>query len=121
MPSSKKYILTATVLAGLIALSGCAEIDPFETSEEVIRNPLGRDIIRPGMSKGEVRSKWGDPDIVNILPATDASASPGEEWVYKARRYSPVPLDAGYLHKNKYLYFDGEYLTVMSDEPVSKK
>jgi hypothetical protein len=69
------------------------------------------------MSKEEVISKWGEPDLINKLPATDASGSQKEEWVYKARRYTPVPLDTGYLHKNKYLYFDGNNLTFINDEP----
>jgi hypothetical protein len=100
-----------------IIINGCAEIDPFKTPGEVMRHPLGPESIRVGMNKEEVISKWGEPDIVNRLPATDASGSPGEEWVYKARRYTPVPLDTGYLHKNKYLYFDGNNLKIISDEP----
>jgi len=117
----KKGIVLLCLLAVFMAISGCAGIDPFETSGEVMRNPLGRESIKLGMTKGEVRSKWGDPDIVNILPTKDVSASQGEEWLYKARRYSPVPLDSGYLHKNQYLYFDGNNLTTLSDEPKNIK
>lgn len=100
-----------------LLFAGCAEIDPFEAPGEVIRHPLGSESIRVGMSKEEVASKWGEPDLVNPLAATDASRSPGEEWVYKARRYTPVPLDSGYLQKNKYLYFDGNNLVLISDSP----
>ncbi len=117
----KRSLTLISILAAAACLSGCAEIDPFETSEEVMRNPLGRENTRLGMSKDEVRSKWGDPDIVNVLPAKDVSAIQGEEWVYKARRYTPVPLDSGYLDKTKYLYFDGNNLTAMGDEPKSTK
>ena len=102
---------------GFFAISGCAEINPFETPGEVIRHPLGSESIRAGMSKEEVVSKWGEPDLVNRLQATDASRSQAEEWVYKARRYTPVPLDSGYLSRNKYLYFDGNSLTAITDEP----
>ena len=70
-----------------------------------------------GMTKEEVISKWGEADIVNKLSTRDASGSQEEEWVYKAKRYTPLPLDSGYLHKNKYLYFDGNNLTLISDEP----
>ncbi len=97
--------------------SGCAEIDPFQTPGEVIRQPLGQESIRVGMSKEEVISKWGEPDLVNELSAKDACGSREEEWVYKAKRITPVPLDSGYLHKNKYLYFDGNNLTLISNEP----
>lgn len=117
---SKNEFIILFVLVAATAISGCAEIDLFEAPGEVIRHPLGRESIRVGMSKEEVISKWGEPDIVNTLPAKDVSASQGEEWVYKARRYTPVPLDAGYLHKNKYLYFDGNNLTGISDAPENK-
>ncbi|MBN1871866.1 MAG: hypothetical protein JW800_04760 [Candidatus Omnitrophica bacterium] len=105
------------VTAMQVFISGCAEIDPFETPAEVIRHPLGTESIRVGMSKDEVISKWGEPDLINARAATDASRSQGEEWVYKARSYTPVPLDAGYLQKNKYLYFDGNNLVIISDSP----
>lgn len=100
-----------------IVISGCAEIDPFKAPGEVLSHPLGKETIKIGMTKDEVILKWGEPDLVNKMPAKDASGSKGEEWVYKAKRYTPVPLDSGYLHKNKYLYFDGNNLAVISDEP----
>lgn len=112
----KEFIVLLILLTAVV--SGCAEIDPFEVPGEVIRHPLGPESIRIGMSKEEVISKWGEPDIVNKLPAKDATDNEGEEWVYKAKRYTPVPLDAGYLHKNKYLYFDGNNLAILSDEPI---
>ena len=114
---SKNKLVALLALIAVGVISGCAEIDPFETPGEVMRHPLGSESIRVGMSKEEVISKWGEPDIVNKLPAKDASGSQGEEWVYKARRYTPVPIDTGYLHKNKYLYFDGNNLTSIGDEP----
>ena len=114
---SKNTLVFLLVALGILAIGGCAGIDPFEAPGEVLRHPLGRESIRAGMSKEEVISKWGEPDITNTLPPTDASGSQGEEWVYKAKRYTPVPLDTGYLHKNKYLYFDGNNLTTISSEP----
>lgn len=117
--NKKLVYLILTILMGISC--GCAEIDPFEASSEAIRHPLGQETIRVGMSKEEIISKWGEPDIVNILPAKDASASQCEEWVYKAKRFAPVPLDAGYLNRNKYLSFDGNNLTTITDEPKVKK
>ena len=114
---SKHESVILLILLISATISGCAEIDPFKTPAEVIRHPLGQETIRVGMSKEEVISKWGEPDIINKLPVKDASGSQGEEWVYKAKRYTPVPLDSGYLHKNKYLYFDGNNLAGISSEP----
>ena len=107
------------ILLCIVAITsgGCAEINPFETPSEVIRHPLGTELIKTGMSKEEVISKWGKPDLVNELGTIDASGTQQEEWIYKAKRLTPVPIDSGYLYKNKYLYFDGNNLTLISDEP----
>jgi len=113
----KNRFIILLIVTAATTISGCAEINPFEAPGEVMRHPLGSESIRLGMSKEEIISKWGEPDIVNKLPAKDASGSQGEEWVYKAKRVMPVPLDAGYLHKNKYLYFDGNNLTLITNEP----
>ena len=118
MAKVKYTVLIAMVISVLeLILLGCAEIDPFETPGQVIRHPLGTESIRVGMTKNEVISYWGEPDLVNPLPTTDASNSQGEEWVYKASKYTPVPIDKGYLNSNKYLYFDGKNLTKISNEP----
>ncbi len=117
IPPSKSVLMLLLLALGILTISGCAEINPFEAPGEIMRHPLGRESIRVGMSKEEVISKWGEPNIVNSLPTIDASGSRGEEWVYKAKRYTPVPIDSGYLHKNQYLYFDGNNLTLISDEP----
>ncbi len=113
----KNTLLILSLVGGIFAINGCAEINPFEAPAEIIRHPLGSESIRVGISKEEVIAKWGEADLVNKLTTTDASGSQGEEWVYKARRYTPIPIDVGYLHKNKYLYFDGNNLTAISDEP----
>ena len=111
-----KYIIALLFLAA-IAISGCAEINPFEMPGEVIRRPLGPASIKIGMSKEEVVSKWGEPDIVNKLAVENVIGGINEEWVYKAKRYTPIPIDAGYLNKTQYLYFDGNNLARISDEP----
>ncbi len=47
-----KGVLTMLLLAlGTLAISGCAEIDPFEVPAEIIRHPLGTESIRIGISK----------------------------------------------------------------------
>ncbi len=113
---SKNEFIVILLCTVAITLGGCAEINPFEAPGKVIRHPLGTESIKIGMSKEEVISKWRKPDIINELGTTDASGTQREVWVYKARRLTPVPIDAGYLYKNKYLYFDGNNLTRISDE-----
>ena len=113
---SGKEVMAVFLCIAALTAGGCAEIDPFEAPGEVIRHPLGTESIKIGMSKEEVISKWGKPHIINELGAADTSGTQREEWVYKAQRLTPVPIDAGYLYKNKYLYFDGNNLTRISDE-----
>lgn len=104
----------------LILLGGCAEIQPFEAPGEVLKHPFGTDPIRLGMTKNEVDGLWGHPDQVNKLGPADQWGTPKEEWVYKAR-YSKIPIDKGYIHKDKYLYFEGDVLTKFGDEPELKE
>ncbi len=96
---------------------GCAEINPFEAPEQVIRHPFGTESIKIGMSKQEIVKEWGNPDVINSMGTADATGTRQEEWIYKSRQYAGIPVDAGYLSKNKYLYFDGNNLTLISDEP----
>ncbi|MCG2705675.1 MAG: hypothetical protein L6309_06395, partial [Candidatus Omnitrophica bacterium] len=96
---------------------GCAEINPFEVPGKVLNHPLGTESIRTGSTKVEVIKEWGRPDIINKLGAQDETGTQVEEWIYKARRITPVSIDAGYLSKNKYLYFDGDHLTLISNSP----
>ena len=113
----KTVLIIPLSIFAVLAISGCAEINPFETPTEIIRQPFGPESIRIGMGKNEVISKWGEPDIVNKIPTENLTASQGEEWVYKSERFTPLPLDSGYLNKNVYLYFDGNNLARMSSEP----
>ncbi len=114
---SRNEFIVILLCAVAITSGGCAEIDPFEAPGEIIRHPLGTESIKIGMSKEEIISKWGKPNIVNELGTTDVSGTQREVWIYKAKRLTPVPIDAGYLYKNKYLYFDGNNLTRIGDEP----
>ena len=116
----KKYFVGLLSFLIVLSVAGCAEINPFEAPQEVIKHPLGTESIRTGSRKEAVIKEWGKPDIVNKLGAPDQSGTLKEEWIYKSRPISPIPVDAGYLSKNKYLYFDGNYLTLISDEPKQK-
>lgn len=115
----KKYYINGLFLSFLliISISGCAEINPFEVSGEVLNHPLGTESIGIGSTKEQVIKEWGKPDIVNKLGAQDRTGTEKEEWIYKARRITPIAIDAGYLSNNKYLYFDGSHLTLISNEP----
>lgn len=113
----QKYLMPLVLFVLVTVAYGCAEINPFEAPEQIMRHPLGTESIRIGMAKEEVIKEWGKPDVVNKFGAQDVAGTEKEEWIYKARRYAGIPVDAGYLSKNKYLYFDGNNLTLLSDEP----
>ncbi|NQT07100.1 MAG: hypothetical protein HQ575_06125 [Candidatus Omnitrophica bacterium] len=102
------YILLPVLFIVLCA-SGCAEINLFKTPVEVLKHPLGTDLLRTGMSKEEVISRWGKSDQINKLDPTDEWQTEKAEWVYIGR-YSKVPLDRSYFFKTKYLVFDGNHL-----------
>ncbi|PIU41247.1 MAG: hypothetical protein COS99_06485 [Candidatus Omnitrophica bacterium CG07_land_8_20_14_0_80_42_15] len=94
-----------------IFLVGCAGIEP-PTPEQVINNPLGTDPLRVGMTKDEVVSIWGKPDVVNQAGLSKGlGGTKKEEWAYYPE-YSnvPIPVSKGYMKKTKYLYFDGNNL-----------
>ncbi len=112
-----KYRIAPLLFLLMVCIAGCAEINPFEVPGEVLNHPLGTESIGTGSAKEEVIREWGKPDIINKLGAQDETGTQREEWVYKARRVTPVSVDAGYLSKNKYLYFDGNHLTLISSEP----
>lgn len=114
---NKKYYIAFLSFLLAVCAAGCAEINPFEVPVEVLNHPLGTESIKTGSTREEVIIEWGKPDIINKLGAQDETGTEREEWIYKARRITPVSIDAGYLSKNKYLYFDGNHLTLISNEP----
>jgi hypothetical protein len=115
----RNAILVLTTVFTALALSGCgngiAGLDPMDVPRTVIKNPLGTDPIRVGMSKDVVRDKWGDPDQINMLEPTDEWGTPREEWVYLGRA-SKIPLDKSYIFKTKYIIFDGNNVVCVGDE-----
>ena len=115
--SRQKYLIIAAIA---LFLAGCAEIDLFKAPQEIIKHPLGTDPIHLGMTKEKIESLWGRPDQINPLGMADQWGTPKEEWVYDGR-YSKIPIDKGYLHKSKYLYFEGNYLTKFRDSPEPRE
>ena len=95
------YCILSTILIG------CAEIRPPSLSE-IIRQPLGESPLRIGMSGEEVKSLWGDPDIIKVL-GSDIQGMVREEWIYRGR-YPNLPVNVDYLSETQYLFFDGDHL-----------
>jgi hypothetical protein len=119
--SNISRILVLSFSAAIFALniSGCAELNPIDASRQIMKNPLGTDPIRVGMSKEEIKSIWGEPGRINNLEPSDQWQTPREEWVYVGR-YSKIPLDKSYIFKSKYLIFDGNNLVCIGDETQCK-
>ncbi len=122
----KRYSITQILLIiTFLFICGCANnqtfniagIEPLQIPKDVGDNPLGTTALRIGMTKDEVKSLWGQPDFINPIPSTDdASGSIKEEWVYRAKKYSPIPVDVEYLSNNKHLFFDGPNLTKIAED-----
>lgn len=107
---------TAVIIGSLLLaffLSGCSVISVANPAE-VVKHPLGTESIKIGMTKQEVESLWGKPDDVKFVEDKEKWKGTREVWVYRAQ-YGAIPVDAGYLSRNKNLFFDGENLTDISD------
>ena len=103
------------IAAFLIAsCSGCAGIDA-PTPDQILRQPLGTDTVKVGMTKQQIRSIWGEPNEINQIEKGERWKGPREEWVYRAQ-FNAIPIDADYLSKSRRLYFDGDYLTDISEK-----
>lgn len=115
----KKTIITFCLIL-LAYTTGCAEINFFEAPGEILKHPLGSDLVKVGMTEEEVVSLWGKPSQINVLEPTDEWQTPRKEWVYRGR-YSKVPLEQGYLFKTKYVTFDGNNVVSVKDEDEYRK
>lgn len=91
--------------------SGCAGIE-VPTPTQILKSPMGGGSLRLGMGEDKVRDVYGDPDTKTMVTSPEWK-EPREEWFYSGR-YSVLPVNAGYLSKDLYLYFDGDSLTNIS-------
>jgi hypothetical protein len=96
---------------------GCAEIE-VPQMENLLKDPLGEGSLKRGMTKSEVITIYRDPDMKRTVVSNDWSET-REEWFYKAN-YSVLPVGAGYLTEDLYLYFDDVNLTNISRTPLGK-
>lgn len=110
------YVITLFLVSTFCL--GCAGVDIPKTAE-LIKEPLGKGSVKVGMTKDQVVSVYGEADITRSV-SSDEWKGEREEWFYRGR-YSALPINAGYLSSDLYLYFDGENLTNISDRPLGKK
>lgn len=105
-----KSLLYALGVIAVLGIIGCAELatpDPGKPTS----HPLGFGPIEIGMTKDEIKSFWGDPDLIrDTAESKDKGPTQKEEWVYYGR-VSQLPVNYGYLAKALHLYFDGKNLT----------
>ena len=99
-------------------LTGCAAIQSSNT-DEVLTAPVGSGGLELGMTKSRVVSMYGEPDAKSMV-TSDKWNEPREEWFYSGR-FSSLPVNAGYLAQDFYLYFDGDNLTNISKKPLGRR
>jgi len=105
------------IISAVIVLGGCADIE-LPTPQQVIKHPIGTNSVKIGMTKDRVRELWGGPDKINYVHIKEGKdARMRELWYYKSFA-GIIPLNADYLSKSKYLYFDGNNVTNISDTPL---
>ncbi|MFH1847486.1 MAG: hypothetical protein ABH869_08055 [Candidatus Omnitrophota bacterium] len=108
-------LLMAVVLC--VFVSGCADID-VPGPGQLLRGPLGEGSLKVGMSKSQAISIYGEPDKKGRVVSGEWKGE-REEWMYSAR-YPVLPVNAGYLAENLYLYFDDDRITNMSQKSLSQ-
>jgi len=101
-----------------VFLAGCAGIKTPEPGQ-ILKEPLGQGSLRTGMTISQVISVYGEPDSKRTVSSNEWSRM-REEWFYSGR-YSALPVGAGYLKEDLYLYFDGDNLTNISRKPLGKR
>lgn len=113
-------MLNFRLLLGVMLVSfmmaGCAEMD-VPTPRQILKDPLGEGSVKIGMSKDRVHSIYGDPDMISPVSAAEWN-EPREEWVYTG--ITSLPVGAGYLSEDLYLYFDGDNLTNISRKSLGR-
>ncbi len=97
--------------------SGCADME-VPGPRQVLTNPIGTSAVKIGMSKAQVLQIYGEPNF-KAEAVSDEWEGLREEWFYNAR-LSALPVGAGYLTNNVYLYFDGNSLTKISERSLGK-
>lgn len=85
--------------------------------DDLLKVPLGDGGLNPGMTKAQVVQRYGDPDIKSLAESKEWK-EPREEWFYRAT-FDALPVNAGYLSEDLYLYFDGDNLTNISKKPLA--
>jgi hypothetical protein len=107
------YLLGGAIVLGTV---GCAVLEPTDPKNKLSSHTIGFGPINIGMTKDEIRSLWGDPDIIRYVgESQDLGQTSKEEWIYYGR-ISQLPVNYGYLAKALHLYFDGQNLTGYKQE-----
>ena len=112
-----KKVLGVTLALAFLASAACQAIE-MQKMDEILTNPLGDGGLVPGMSKDRVVDRYGEPDMKRDV-ISDEWKEPREEWYYRGR-YGMLPVNAGYLADDMYLYFDGNNLTKVSKNPIGR-
>ncbi|MGB2600752.1 MAG: hypothetical protein WBD00_06860 [Candidatus Omnitrophota bacterium] len=112
-----KYPRFLLIVIVCFMLAGCAGMNTPNT-DEFMRQPLGNGGLELGMSKDRVVDMYGKPNAKRTVISSEWQ-EPREEWFYKAT-LSMLPMNAGYLADDMYLYFDGDNLTNISKKPLGK-
>lgn len=115
----KKAILSTNLFVVIVLLlAGCSGFESPDT-DTILKAPFGSGGLNPGMTRSQVLERYGEPDLKSDV-TSDAWKGTREEWYYCAR-YDSIPVNAGYLSQDLYLYFDGDNLTNTSKKELGEK
>lgn len=100
-------------LAIVTVLCGFGDMRP--TGFERVGSGMFQEPLRLGMSKGEVRSRWGEPDHMEPI-AGDKLGLQREEWIYEGRSKSTAVFDYRFFYPTQRLVFEGDSLIKIGTE-----
>jgi len=114
----KKAAVLCAISLLFLVVAGCADFDTPGPGK-ILRNPIGTNSVKIGMTKSQVMDILGDPNFTGEV-YSDKWGGQREEWFYKAR-LNVLPVNAGYLAEDLFLYFDEDSLTHISNTSLGRK
>ena len=114
----KKDLFLFLLIVSFILSAGCADVE-IPGAGQILKHPLGPGSVKVGMKKDKVVDIYGEPDITDTV-TSDYWVGTREEWIYRAD-LSTLPVGAGYLGQDLYLYFDGDNVTNIGNKSLGKE
>ena len=103
----RNELVVIAIFCWALTLGGCADMKAPGIKRIVTQPWDTRTTLNKGMTRDQVMSTWGEPDIVKQLPLGQFGGR-REEWIYIGR--TDIPIDYKFLSKTCSMIFEGNAL-----------